>query len=112
MFLLDDILLSPVTGLLHIFRELHQAVQQDATNEAEALRTALSELYMLLETGQISEAEADAREQELLDRLEEVESRGAPSEEDDEADGTEELTDPASASTPATDAEPTALDAS
>jgi gas vesicle protein GvpG len=93
MFLIDDILCSPFSSLLYIFRELHQAVQQDAVTEAEAIRTALSELYMLLETAQISEAEADALEKELLDRLEELETRGRNKEEDDVQEDMEEETE-------------------
>ncbi len=90
MFLIDDVLFSPFTGLLHIFREIHRAVQQDAVNESESIRSELSELYMLLETDQITEAEADAREQELLDRLEEIETRRENSTADDEDEETDE----------------------
>jgi hypothetical protein len=113
MFLIDDVLFSPVTGLLHIFRELHQVVQQDAVNEAAAIRAELSELYMLLETSQITEAEADAQEKELLDRLEEIETRGSNSDEDeddDEEPEDEEPTDESDASALAEGEEPSAED--
>lgn len=100
MFLLDDILCSPFNSLLYIFRELHQAVQQDSVNEAEAIRAEMSELYMLLETGQITENEADAREKELLDRLDEVETRRQNSEEDDENEDAEEETKDTEAENP------------
>jgi hypothetical protein len=69
MLLIDDILASPVRGLFWIFRELHHAVQEDAVNEAEDITQQLSELYMMLETGKITEAEFDQREEMLLDRL-------------------------------------------
>ncbi len=69
MLLVDDILASPFRGLLWIFRELHNAVQQEAVNEAENITQQLSELYMMLETGKISEAEFDASEAVLLDRF-------------------------------------------
>jgi hypothetical protein len=110
MFLIDDILLSPITGLLLVFRELRQAVQKDATNEAEAIRAELTELYLLLETAQITEAEADAREKELLDCLEEIETRGRNSEADEE-DG-EEPTDERQASAPEEYLEPSPVDGS
>jgi hypothetical protein len=85
MFLIDDILLAPVKGLLYVFREIHNAVEQDSGSEAESIRAGMSELYMLLETGQITEAEADVREKELLDRLDAVEARGqAAADQDDE----------------------------
>jgi len=74
MFLVDDLLLSPVKGVLWIFREIHDAAQQELAGESEAITVALSELYMKLETGQISEAEFDAQEKVLLDRLDRLEA--------------------------------------
>ena len=69
MFFVDDILLSPVKGVLWVFREIHDAAQQELAGESEAITVALSELYMRLETRQITEAEFDAQEKVLLDRL-------------------------------------------
>lgn len=69
MFLIDDLLLSPAKGLLWVFQEIHDAAQQELAGESEAITAALSELYMKLETGQISETEFDAHEKTLLDRL-------------------------------------------
>jgi hypothetical protein len=81
MFLIDDLLLSPVKGVIWIFREIHDAAQQELAGESEAITVALSELYMKLETGQISDAEFDVQEKVLLDRLDrlqaEEESRAA-----------------------------------
>lgn len=77
MFIVDDILLSPVRGILWIFRELHNAAQAEILNEAEAITAQLSELYMELETERITEAEFDLREKELLDRLDEIEAQGS-----------------------------------
>jgi hypothetical protein len=74
MFLVDDILLSPVKGILWVFREIHDAAQQELAGEGEAITAALSELYMRLETGQITEAEFDAREKTLLDRLDQLQA--------------------------------------
>lgn len=74
MFLLDDLLLSPVKGVLWIFREIHDAAQQELAGESEAITAALSELYMKLETGQISDAEFDAQEKVLLDRLDRLQA--------------------------------------
>lgn len=73
MLLIDDILASPFRGLFWIFRELHNAVQEEAVNEVENITQQLSELYMMLETGKISEAEFDERETILLDRLDTLE---------------------------------------
>ncbi|MFH2218404.1 MAG: gas vesicle protein GvpG [Pseudomonadota bacterium] len=76
MLLIDDILLSPVRGLLWVFREMYNSVQQEIEGEAESITNELSDLYMMLETGKISEAEFDAREKELLDRLDEIQDQG------------------------------------
>ena len=76
MLILDDILLFPVTGILWTFRELHKAVLQELDTEAANITVQLSELYMMLETGKISEDEFDSREKDLLDRLDEIQVRG------------------------------------
>lgn len=77
MFLVDDLLMLPGRGLMAAFREIHKMVQQDSANESESIRTELSELYMRLESKQLSEAEFDQREKELLDRLDEIEEGAA-----------------------------------
>lgn len=73
MLLVDDILASPFKGLFWIFRELDKAVQEEAVNEVENITQQLSELYMMLETGKITEDEFDAQEEILLDRLDAME---------------------------------------
>jgi hypothetical protein len=84
MLILDDILLFPIKSILWIFREIHNAAQQELATEAETITAELSELYMMLETGRITEAEFDAQEKELLDRLDEIQERGSLIEEDRE----------------------------
>ncbi len=86
MFLVDDILLAPARGLFWIFTEIHHAVEEEQVNEAEAITAKLSELYMMLETGQMTEAEFDAAEKVLLDRLDAIKEKAADGkeEEDDE----------------------------
>ena len=74
MFLVDDILLSPVKGVLWVFREIHDAAQQELAGESEAITAALSELYMRLEIGGITEEEFDAQEKTLLDRLDRLQA--------------------------------------
>jgi hypothetical protein len=77
MLILDDLLLFPFRRLLWIFQEIHKAAQQGLVDEADAITLELSELYMMLETGIISEDEFDAREKELLDRLDILRDRAA-----------------------------------
>ncbi|MDQ7780347.1 MAG: gas vesicle protein GvpG [Planctomycetota bacterium] len=69
---MDDILLFPVTGILGIFRGIINAAGQETASEAQDITTSLSELYMMLETGRISEQEFNAREKTLLEQLEKV----------------------------------------
>ena len=84
MFLVDDILMAPVRGLFWIFKEIHHAAEEEQANEAEAITAQLSELYMMLETGKMTEAEFDAAEKALLDRLDAIKEREDSGEEDDE----------------------------
>lgn len=98
MLLVDDLLLAPFSSLLWIFKELHKAVQQEVAGEAEAVTRALSELYMQLETGAITEEEFATQEARLLDRLEAIQDREAgdaveADDDSDEDDGAEEGAD-------------------
>ena len=72
MFLVDDILLAPVHGIFWIFREIRNAANQEYASESESITAELTELYMMLETGKITEGEFDARERVLLDRLDAI----------------------------------------
>ena len=87
MLLVDDLLLSPFTSLLWVFKKIHEAVQQEKAGETEAMTRSLSELYMKLETGAITEEEFAAEEKQLLDRLDAIERRtqGGDEEADDES---------------------------
>jgi hypothetical protein len=87
MLVFDNLLLSPMRGLLRVFREIHKAVEQERESEGEAIRTELRELYMRLETHQITEQEFDDGEAVLLDRLDRVEARNAGT---DDEPGTDE----------------------
>jgi hypothetical protein len=84
MFLIDDILLFPVSSILWVFKEIHHAVEEEQANEADAITTKLSDLYMMLETGQMTEAEFDAAEKSLLDRLDAIKEGEESGEDEDE----------------------------
>jgi len=84
MLIIDDLLFFPVRSILWTFREIYNAAQEEQANEAEAITAELSDLYMMLETGKITEAEFDQREKDLLDRLEEIQARGSLSEDEEE----------------------------
>ncbi len=78
MFLIDDLLMSPAKGLLWVFKEIHDAAQQEMAGEGEAITAALSELYQKLESGRLTEAEFDAQEKVLLDRLDRLQAQEEP----------------------------------
>ena len=90
MLLVDDILLFPFRGLLWIFQEIQHAAEEEVAGEADGITTRLSELYMMLETGQMSEADFDAEEKILLDRLEVIETRGSAGGRDNQEEDEEE----------------------
>lgn len=77
MIVLDTILTAPFSGLLWIFQEIHNAVEQETAGRAEAITAQLQQLYAALEKGEISDEEFDEREAVLLDRLDEIEDQGA-----------------------------------
>jgi len=94
MLIIDDILLFPIKSILWMFREIHNAAQQELATEAETITVELSELYMMLETGRITEDEFDAREKKLLDRLDKIQEQGTRTEDEDneeEQDYTEQV---------------------
>jgi len=86
MLVVDDILMAPASGLRFILRQIAHAAQQEQENESDNLRAELSELYMRLETRQISQEEFDAEEKELLDRLDRSESPNAGADREPEPD--------------------------
>ena len=90
MLLVDDLLLAPFTSLLWVFKEIHEAVQQETAGEAEAVTRSLSELYMKLETGTITEQEFDEAEAQLLDRLDAIRDREEGLAEEGEEGGEED----------------------
>lgn len=89
MFLVDDILMAPFKGVLWIFEEIHKAAKQERQGESESITAELQKLYMLLESGSISEEEFDQRESHLLDRLDSLQETGAVIDEDSEEDDEE-----------------------
>lgn len=71
-FLLDDILLAPLKGVMFIAEKIKEQAEGEFLNE-EGVRQELRELYLQLEKGQIGEAEFSRREEQLIERLEAIE---------------------------------------
>jgi gas vesicle protein GvpG len=90
VFLADDIVLFPFKSILSVFREIYNAAVQEIVAEADGIRTELSQLYLALEAGTVSEATFDDRERELLDRLDTIEERGLLEDEEDAEDEDDE----------------------
>ena len=90
MLIIDDLLLSPFKGLLWVFKEVHKVAEQEKADEAQAITRALSELYMRLETGEITEEEFVIEEERLLDQLDAIEEQNDKLAEDEDEDEDEE----------------------
>jgi hypothetical protein len=86
MLLVDDVLCFPFSGILWIFREITKIAQEELDGEGQSINEQLRLLYMELETGRITEAQFDAEEKVLLDRLEAIDSRLEGEEEPEEPD--------------------------
>lgn len=71
MFLLDDILIKP---LLFIFKKIHETAKEEIENESQVITAMLTDLYMRLEAGSITESEFDDEEKRLLDRLDDIDN--------------------------------------
>ena len=69
MFILDDILLSPMKGLAAVCRKVEEAARQDLENQEKRAVSALGELHRRLEMGQIDEKDFDLKEARLLEQL-------------------------------------------
>ena len=72
-FLLDDILLAPLNGVIFLAEKIHAQAMEELLDE-DGVRQELRDIYMLLETGKMSDAEFEEREAVLVERLEEIEA--------------------------------------
>ena len=86
MFLLDDILLAPMKGLVAVCRHVEEAARQDMETQEKAAMGALGELHRRLELGQIDDQDFETEETRLLDRIEALRNVLHPQEVGDEAD--------------------------
>ena len=74
MFLIDDILLAPVSGFKFILGQIQKMADQDL-NDDTVIKEQLLELQMRLELDEISESEYQEREAELFARLRVLKTR-------------------------------------
>mgnify|MGYP003298515417 CR=1 FL=1 len=74
MFLLDDLLSLPLSGLKFVFRTLRQVAEEQYTDTGP-IKERLLELQLQLESEEITEVEYVQREAEILRELREIENR-------------------------------------
>ena len=68
MFIIDDILLSPLKGLMWIAEKIDEIAENELSDEGK-LMDDLMQLQLKFELDEIEEEEFDRLESELLDRL-------------------------------------------
>ena len=73
MFLLDDILLAPLKGLVWLAEKVDDMAEKELSDEGR-LMDKLMELQLRFELDEISEKEYTERENELLERLDSIRS--------------------------------------
>jgi hypothetical protein len=74
MFLLDDILLSPMKALIAIGRHVQESAQKDWEDQEKAILNSLTELHQLFESNSIGSQQFDERETALLDQLDAIQN--------------------------------------
>ena len=68
MFLIDDILLAPLKGVIWIGEKLNELVEKEFSDEGR-IKEKLMELQLHYELDEISDEEYNTREKELMQRL-------------------------------------------
>ncbi len=91
-FLVDDILLLPITGVRWVMKQIQTMVDEELMND-QPWKERLIELQMMLEVGDITEEEFTLQEAEVFQALrdirarrEEVARQAAASRGDDDSD--------------------------
>ena len=74
MLLIDDLLLSPISGFKFILRTLARAAEEEYTDDAP-VKERLLELQTQLEDSSITEEEYVAQERAILAQLREIQNR-------------------------------------
>ena len=75
MFLIDDILLAPIKGIVWIAEKIRDMALEELEDTPEKLQRELLDLQMALESEQITEAEYQKKEKDILERLESLKGK-------------------------------------
>ncbi|MEW6410779.1 MAG: gas vesicle protein GvpG [Nitrospirota bacterium] len=73
MFLIDDILLAPLKGIIWLGKKINEIAEREVSDE-ENIKEKLMELRLRFELDEISEEEYTKQEGELMARLEAIRS--------------------------------------
>ncbi len=71
MFILDDILMAPLKGILFIGKKINEVIEKETSDEG-SIKERLMALQLKFEMDEIDEEEYDKREEELLNLLENI----------------------------------------
>jgi len=71
MFLIDDILLAPLKGVVWLGKKINEVVEKELFDEG-CIKERLMELQLKFELNEISEEEYNRQEKELLGRLDAI----------------------------------------
>ncbi|MDZ4204668.1 MAG: gas vesicle protein GvpG [Bacteroidales bacterium] len=71
MFLIDDILLAPLKGVIFIAKKINEVIEKETSDEG-TIKERLMALQLKFEMDEITEEEYDEREDELLKLLENI----------------------------------------
>lgn len=73
MFLIDDILLAPLKGIVWLGKKVEDMAEKELYDEG-GIKEKLMELQLKFELDEISEDEYDKQEKELLSQIEAIRS--------------------------------------
>lgn len=71
MFIIDDILLAPLKGVIWIGEKINEVSEKEFSDEG-LIKEKLMELQLRFELDEISEEEYNKQEKELLERLDAI----------------------------------------
>jgi len=69
-FFIDDILLAPIKGIVWIAEKVRDMALEELEDTPEKLQRELLDLQMTFETEEITEAEYQKKEKDILEKLE------------------------------------------
>jgi len=74
MFLIDDILLAPLNGIIWLGKKINEVAEKEFSDEG-LVKEKLMQLQLRFELDEISEENYNRQEKELLERLEAISAK-------------------------------------